>query len=318
MVVIDLPELTALQKSASKFRELVNEPRLHYSLFSQPKKFNLVCSAMDVIDDILFALHSYIQSDHQNQGLAYLEIFGVLQSLTVQQDAVSKLYKLVRGTPVDLEKEFPNLRAVRETRIRVAGHPVGGQGSSHFLVRYTVSKYGFELWKFDQTGNHTTETVSLPELIKKNSQALVVAIEKLIGHIEAEKEDHRAKYRGKSLADNFQNLAYFVEKIFEHGRTKNPMASAGIASIRDILKSFQADLEVRSDHYRSADFMSHRIPRLEYAFEKFESYMKGDVTQNENDAYVLATFIETEMNFFRDIAREIDAEYQSSMPGATL
>lgn len=264
---------------------------------------------MDIIDDILFALHSYTHNDHNDQGLAYLETFGVLQSLFVQQDAVSKLHKVITGHSSDLEKEYPDLKVVRDVRIRVAGHPVGGQGSSHFLVRYTVSKRGFELWKFDQAGNYT-EQVNLPELIRKNCRSLQSAMANLISLIEAEKREHKEKFRKKSLADNFQHVTYFVGKMFEGISRKSPMGMVGLASIREVVSRFRSDLEARSEHFRGAHFISDHIPRLEYAFEKYEGYMQADEKQNEDDAYIFASFIENEMEYLENIAREIDADYQ--------
>ena len=132
-----IPELDTLQESATTFRDLINESRFHHSLFQQRAKFNLVCSAMDIIDDILFALHSYTRNDHSDQGLAYLEIFGVLQALSVQQDAVSKLHKLITGVPVDLENTYTDIQAICDTRVRVAGHPVGA-ASLEFISSFAT------------------------------------------------------------------------------------------------------------------------------------------------------------------------------------
>src|SRR5260370_41892901 len=94
---VALPELGALQDLASQFRNLINQPRRHYALFQRQRNFNFICSAMDIIDDILFALRSYTEQHHDDQGLAYLEIFGVLQALSVQQDAVRQLYRIIKG-----------------------------------------------------------------------------------------------------------------------------------------------------------------------------------------------------------------------------
>jgi hypothetical protein len=97
IATIRIPELDALQKLVSRFRDLINEPRRHHALFQRQRDFNFVCSAMDIIDDILFALRSYTKQHHNDQGLAYLEIFGVLQALSVQQDAVRAALQDRRG-----------------------------------------------------------------------------------------------------------------------------------------------------------------------------------------------------------------------------
>jgi hypothetical protein len=307
---ISVPELNILQKSVSRFRDLVNEARLHHALFQQPIKFNLLCSAMDIIDDILFALQSYTKHAHDDQGLAYLEIFGVLQALCVQQDAVIELHKIIEGNSIDLENKYPEIKEVRDARIRVAGHPVGGRASSHFLVRYTVSKWGFELWKYDQTGGRTAQRVDILSLIKRNSRALKTTMGDLIAFIEMEDRKHKEKFMKSSLADIFRMSTYLSGKIFEGVSGKNPIGLVGSGSIKDMLKNFRSALDERGSHFQEAGFVVHDIPKIEYALSKFERYMKGDEAQNEDDAYILASFIQTELSRLVEIAKEIDDEYK--------
>lgn len=231
-----IAELDTLQDSATHFRDLVNEPQFHHTLFQQTKKFDLVCSAMDIIDDTIFALRSYAQHNQDDQGLAYLEIFGVLQTLIMQQDAVRVLYKIVAGSPIDLEGQYPDIKTIRDTRIRVAGHPVGGLASSHFLVRYTVSKWGFELWKFDQSGSHDAEHVNLLQLVRKNAVALNAALRNLNATIEAEERGHKEKFLGKSLEEAFGQLTYVSEKMFQGISGRNAMGLVGLECIREIIR----------------------------------------------------------------------------------
>lgn len=124
-----------------------------------------------MLDDTIMALGSYVENDHDDQGQAYLEIFGVLQALTVQQDAVRQIHRVLRGTCLDLEAASADVKEIRDIRVRVAGHPVGGKASSHFLTRYTVSKKGFEFWAYDQSGGRTVAEMDLFDLVTRNSVA---------------------------------------------------------------------------------------------------------------------------------------------------
>jgi len=179
-----LPELQELGATSTKFRDLVNEPRLHRALFQDKEKFNRTCSAMDVIDDVLFALNSYKSNQHDDQGTAYLEIYGVLQALTIQQDAVRELHSIIVGGSLNLEASYPEVRAIRDIRVKAAGHPVSGKNSSHFIVRHSVGKWGFELWSFDGNGNQTKERVNLRSLISNNTDALDSALRGIISWID--------------------------------------------------------------------------------------------------------------------------------------
>ena len=93
-------------------------------------------------------------------------------------------------------------------------------------------------------------------------------------------------------------------------REKKGLGLVGARSIREIILKFIAALEKRSDHFRSADFVTHDIPNLEYAIDKFERFMSGQENYNEKDALIVATFIRVELQHLREIAKEIDTEYR--------
>ena len=114
-------QLGQLETLVSRMRDTVNAPRRHYSLIQQRNDFLLVCSAMDIIGDTIMALRSYVGRDHDDQGQAYLEIFGVLQALTVQQDAVRQLHRILTGTCLDLEATSADIKksATYESEWRV-------------------------------------------------------------------------------------------------------------------------------------------------------------------------------------------------------
>jgi hypothetical protein len=75
--------------------DYVNEPRVHASLFADNARFRQACSAMDMIDDTSQALRAYAElcNSDVDKGTAYLVVFGALQVLYVQQDAVFWLCK---------------------------------------------------------------------------------------------------------------------------------------------------------------------------------------------------------------------------------
>lgn len=84
---ISVERLVAL---CDRIRDYVNEPRVHASLFADNTRFRQACSAMDMIGDTAQALRSYAQLSRSDAdlGTAYLVVFGAIQVLYVQQDAV--------------------------------------------------------------------------------------------------------------------------------------------------------------------------------------------------------------------------------------
>lgn len=264
---------------------------------------------MDVVDDVLFALDSYKNNQHDDQGIAYLEIYGVLQALSIQQDAVRELHKIVTGRSVDLESVYPDVQAIRDILVKAAGHPVTGRQSSHFVVRHSVGKGGFQLWSFDQNGNQVEEHVNLISLIQKNATALDSAMSDIIAWIEEQERLHKQKFSKQSITDVFRLSTYFMEKISTSIRTRDQMGIVGATSILDMLSKFQADLLERGEHFSEAHYMQD-IARIKYALARYETYIRGTDGQNEDDAYILAGFIGAELSQLRRIAAEIDADYK--------
>jgi len=138
--------LTAMQE----LRGAVNEPRLQQVLMENPSQWSQLCSAMDIVEDTSMAVRSYSsQQDTRDKGTLYLQTYGLLQALVMQQDAVFDLCKVL-GSP-RAKAEFPGLATVRTARVSVAGHPTKRQrdgAGPHGLVQMSLHREGFEVMSF--------------------------------------------------------------------------------------------------------------------------------------------------------------------------
>ena len=308
-------QLGQLEASISKVRDLINAARRHDSLLQQANDFRLVCSAMDMIDDTIMALTSYIDHDQQDQGQAYLEIFGVLQAMAVQQDAVRKLHRVVTGTCPDLEATYPDVKEIRDIRVRVVGHPVGGKkDSSHFLTRYTVSKKGFEFWAYDQSGGRTVAEVDLIDLVARNSASLHAALSETVASMEDEDKAHKTAFAGEKLAAIFHNSVYCSGKLFEGVSRRDPIGEVGSRCLRAMVTDFKEALDQRSSHFLRGGLLSYELPTLEHALDRYEEFLSSDKDRNEHDGYyILARYIQVAISELAQFAR-VDEEYSLKRP----
>jgi hypothetical protein len=301
--------LSQLETLVSQVRDLVNAPRRNHSLLQRRNDFLVVCSAMDILDDTAMALNSYVEGDHDDQGQAYLEIFGVLQALTVQQDAVRQLHRVTRGICLDLEAASADVKEIRDIRVRVAGHPVGGKSSSHFLTRYTVSKKGFELWAYDQRGGRTVAEIDLFGLVARNSVALNAALGDLVTFMEDENRSHKAALSQQKLADIFNTSTYCSGKLFEGVSRRDPIGKMGTRCLRSMIAEFKRALEQRGPHFLKGGFLSYELQTLDHALNRYDEYLDSEEDQSEHDGYILARYIQVEINEVVQMAREIDQDY---------
>jgi hypothetical protein len=210
---------------------------------------------------------------------------------------------------VDLVADFPEIGDVRDARVRIAGHPVGGRAASHFMIRYTVSKGGFEFWAYDQKGGRTVAHVDLFDLIARNSNALHRAVNRLIAHMENEDREHKLEFSDQHLADLFSASTYCSGKLFEALSQRNPIGKVGTRCIRSMLASFEESLAKRSAHFTETDFVRYNMPILKHALDRYDRYIDGGDDQSDHDAYILARYIQVELDDLVELAREIDADY---------
>lgn len=101
------------------------------------KKFEKYCVAKDTIQDTAEALQSH-NSFSNDTGKRYLEYYGILQSVYLQQDAIMVLFNLF--APKKFDDKYPlNWEKLRDLRNNTVGHPVGRKTEPTRLNRNIIS-----------------------------------------------------------------------------------------------------------------------------------------------------------------------------------
>ena len=159
-----------MYESIQRIREFISKRRTQYVLLKNGALWLQLCSCLDVIEDSELAIAAYSAEEFAaSDGAYYLAIYGLLQALFLQQDAVINLCESfgIRET-ID---NYPRLKHIREIRSDSVGHPTkrdrkkGQPTSYHFISRSTLSTAGFELLSYDADGKSEFRNISIPELI---------------------------------------------------------------------------------------------------------------------------------------------------------
>ena len=152
-----------------KFRNEVRENR---------DNWDQICSSSDAINDTTRAIGSYVESDYPDDvGLKYLFIYGLLQALYIQQDAVENLFKALRKC-YPQSKEFGYDRSDKLTEIRflrneTTGHPTGTKpGIFTYIGRGSLSKWHLtRLCSSKERGNQFL-SVDLSSVLREQAIAI--------------------------------------------------------------------------------------------------------------------------------------------------
>lgn len=221
-------------------RDFINRPRQRHTLLQHAAAWNKLCSALDTIGDTDLAVCAYLDgSEATPVDVRYLLVYGLLQVLQVQQDAVTALCDAL-GVRHPRGKK---LKEVRKIRDRSIGHPTGGKENkaeiSSFISRASLDKSGFDLiTSYDDGRPSDFVKVDVLALINAQRVALVDTLAAALEKLRADEMAHRKQHRDEKLAIIFHpSLGYLMGKIFVacHASALSPGAKAHVKMVADML-----------------------------------------------------------------------------------
>jgi energy-converting hydrogenase A subunit M len=306
-----MQELTGL---ITQIREYINKPRKQHVLLKDHAAWNQLCSSMDVIGDIELALDAYlINGESHKVGERYLMLYGVLQSLFVQQDAVRHL-----SEALNIEcKKNPLLTEIRETRNYSIGHPTKADFGKafNFISRISLGKNGFTLITSYATGDTKFSDINVPDLIGSQRDILKATLADVIAKLKEEDLKHKKEFKGEKLSDIFpKTLGYFFEKIYEaiSGSKPKELGSGHIKLINDTVEDFKESLKKRG--ILEADgSIKYLLDLIKYPIDELSNFFENpdESKLNSEDAYIFTHFIKAHIDELIEIANELDEEYAS-------
>ena len=296
-------------------RDLINRPRKQCALLQDRAMWAMLCSSMDTIEDTELCFDAFLTQniDHADDGVKYVFVYGTLQALFVQQDAVENLHEAL-NVPYTQD---PSLRSIREIRNDSVGHPTKRSGgrSYNFIARITLESQGFQLrtiYRNSQPG--CFRDVKVPELIATQRDVFMDVLSNVIKSLENEEMAHRRKFAGKKLADAFSSTSYPLSKILEViCNPKSAHAQLGEVHVDQILKSIEAfkvglkDREILGAY----EGVQYTLELVDYPLQELRTYFRNraETHINEKDAFIFADFAERQVQELQERAQELDEEY---------
>ncbi|MDE0628623.1 MAG: hypothetical protein OXH99_19690 [Bryobacterales bacterium] len=305
--------MSKINELVSQIRELINEPRKHLAISEDDTEWYRLCSSLDAIGDTELAFHEYEKLSVPIKSRAiYILVYGFLQALYLQQDAVRNLHKALQ-IPY---KSDPLLREVREVRNAVVHPTDGGQSKEkrfRFISRMSLNKSGFQLVTVvPEMSLRKFIQVSLGSLLEKQHIQVENVLKALLEKLRKEEMDYRNQIRGESLESVFPDaLGYYFEKICESARSGSSWeyGKAHIADICDILENFKSALDERQIAGAYSGIEYH-LEHLKYPLRELARFFdeKGTGRLTEDDAEIFTVFVQNGMSQLQHMARGIDDE----------
>jgi len=303
-----------------KIRDFINEPRAVCALLKNLGLWHQLCSCLDAIEDTDLAVASYSGAKFTaSDGALYLAVYGLLQALFLQQDAVFHMCESL-GIAERLN-DYPKLREIREIRHATVGHPTKKNrpqpASYHSISRPTLSPDGFELLSFHGDGTFDAKYISIPDLIAEQRSYVSGILTSVASELERKEAAHKDEFKMEKLASLFpSSLTYSFQKIFEGTwRIEYPsLAGVSLRSVKQTIEAFRDALARRGIEIDTYDPIKHIYELLEHPLAELENFFRSakagaQPNINPETAYIFAFFVRAQINELRQIAEEIDDDY---------
>jgi hypothetical protein len=303
-----------------QIRDYINHYRNNHVLVQDLVKWNILCSSLDVVGDTELAIEDYKHLDGgQGDGFNYLAVYGILQVIYVQQDAVRHI---LESLDVPLKLIDPGLLKdtlyVRSIRNKATGHPSKhGKGkqplSSHFISRISLSLAGFTLMSAE--GARTQfNNISISDLLQKQEAGTTHALEIVVEELRKREEAHKMKFKGKTMVSMFPStLGYYFEKVYEGtlGKSGGRWQFGGmhVGILIELVAKLREAFTERAV-LPANDPTECALVDTEYALGKLKGYYDSASENylNDKDAYIFTTYVESQFEQLKTLAAETDED----------
>jgi len=276
-----------------------------------------LCSSLDVVEDTQLAIesfHSDALGEELIDGFGYLQIYGLLQSLFLQQDAA-------RNIATSLSIEFnltPELRRIRELRNDTTGHPTDRNRGKYFcfVVRSSIYDGKFTYYKDRPKGDRFNEVhVNIRELIDIQYNEISNSLGNIIKEIRNREQIHRDQFKGEKMIEIFPNvLNWYFSKLNE--AISNPMlhklGALHVSEIKKVLVDLEKELKKRNE-LNGSDWFYDLSEDIEYPLSQLSFFFDSDENCEINGitASIFVFFVRHKFEEMKSIVKEIDDDYES-------
>ena len=198
-----------IQEQCLSIRDIVfNSPMEHLFLKRKGDRFQ-IAACLDTIEDAQLAVEEYrllyLSSNQTDKGKLYLAVYGVLQGIFLQQDALMNLANCLHF-PCQID-DYQALKTIREIRNQSVGHPTSyrrNKTESYFAInRSSLSLEQFEMMEYNnQKGQRQLTSVCTMRTISDNEAFIAQILKDIKSNLDAHIYKHRASVTEKDESKN--------------------------------------------------------------------------------------------------------------------
>ncbi len=320
-----------VQKLVSWLRDFIQHPRRLGPLIEDEPGWNVLTSAMDLISDTEEAIESYLANADESVGTRYLVLYGVLQAMYMQQDALEGLVRvLTTDSKYNIEQE-PEAARIRQVRHDAVGHPTKQGGTniksngqpneqvSHAIARHSMETARFAMMRSSNLSATRIVKIDMLQLIDTNRELARRVLLRVKTRLEELEMAHRAEFKSEKLRDIFHSsTGYAFEKIYGAIGSPSPgNAVLGPICLEEVIAYFNEFKKAlqRRGCLPEGNYLDMYLNEAEYALTELIGYFSnnGLLAHQPKAAEVFTFYAKHKMEELETIAGQIDDEYEEEI-----
>lgn len=298
----------------NKLNKAIHEP-LYHNFYNIPNKlkYNQTFTSIDLIEDSQIAIGEFENAKSLGKkGRSTLLIYGLLQSLFLQQDGLYHLYKCVVNENIkqtDFFNTFSFDKNIREVRNDIAGHPTNRKKSEfYFITKGLISKDRFTYAGYTPTFRKVE--VDLNTFIIKQLELTRNVLQKVQENISKKIEMRKGEYKDKSLSEMMVGADRSIELIYRGVRDeeRNFQGELGISGLKGAIDEIREELNKRYNQNLPSG-ISESFRLLDYIIHRFNQWWNEKTLLGNDDAEIFLDSLGNQLNELEEMLLEIDKEF---------
>ena len=281
---------------------------------------------MDCVEDTQLAIDYFVKSEFPeaegenfifNYGGQYIFIYGLLQALFLQQNALMDIAEVLNfGLKFEKNGTYSELYEIREIRNKVAGHPTKRKHreewkSTHSIVRTSMTKESFEIRsKYKEQKESEFEEINTLKYISVQEEKVKEIINNLISQMKKLDKEIKMKFANDKMSDLFRDPQinnYFDWLIYYFAEENIGSISQAKIAIRNINKIYQNFKNKYVERFHKRKEIEERD--IESLINIFENWFDKNLHIEKKVMYFLTKQLKIEFYKLKETAENIDNEF---------
>lgn len=307
----------------NRIRKHINRTKKQSEILPFRLRWNKLTSALNVLEDTSWAVEYYLEADYPKDVKGkYLFLYGLLQALYVQQDAVRSIYfglfdkELKKGISSHIQKALK----VRNLRNDTIGHPTDlGESTkkeldlkqvySISIAQFSMTKESFYYCKYNakDRSNDSIENVNVMQAIEDNAKCINDILQRVVNDLDKEFKEYIEKHRDRKMADIFNTLHYAEEKAL----LDDVMQSWGYNATKEMVTKCEEELKKRYGSVEVVESFKFLLDDIHALHALIDDIYDICNESQERVRYYLVELLFVKLHELEDYCRETDEYFEN-------